>query len=50
MIDPFEEYVVVYVLDQSGTYIGSKPYLAGDHISSPVLAGFKLSVDRLFGA
>ena len=48
LIHPSDETVIIYSLDETDKYIGSKPYLAGDTITSKALNGFTLEVAVLF--
>ncbi len=48
LIHPSDETVIIYVLNDNGEYIGSKPYLSGDTINSLALTGFTLEVASLF--
>ena len=49
LIDPDRETVIVYSLHkESAKYVGSKPYMSGDHIQSEALTGFSLEVATIF--
>jgi Uma2 family endonuclease len=43
-----EDSIIVYTLNNNGKYIGSKPYLSGEVISSSVLPGLQVSVKDVF--
>ena len=47
IIDPVREHILVYVMDESGKFIGKQPFSAGDQISSEVLTGFVLNTSEI---
>ena len=47
IVNPIIEHIIIYTL-QNGKYIGSKPYAAGEKISSQVLPGLKIEVKDIF--
>ncbi len=48
LIDPERETIIIYSLDNSMEYIGSRPYMEGDIIKSKTLKGFELAVKDIF--
>jgi Uma2 family endonuclease len=48
VVDPEHEFILVYTLDQNGKYLSSLPYTEGSVLTTPVLAGFELEVERVF--
>ena len=48
LIEPANEVVIVYVLDERGKYIGLPPFTVGDTISSYVFPEFSLEVATIF--
>lgn len=48
IVYPYDEYVMVYTLNENGKYIGSKPFVAGEYIKSNVLNGFEIEVSGIF--
>lgn len=48
IVEPKDEFVIVYTLNKKGQYIGSKPFCKGDTAKSEVLNGFELAMDELF--
>ncbi|MEL6655600.1 MAG: Uma2 family endonuclease [Bacteroidota bacterium] len=48
MVEPAEEFVTVYSLNEKGVYIGSKPYIDGEVIVSNALPGFSIEVADIF--
>ena len=48
LIDPANEAVLVYVLNEQGKYIGLPPFTMEDTISSAVFPGFSLKVEDIF--
>ncbi len=48
MVEPAEEFVTVYSLNEEGKYIGSKPFITGETIDSDAVPGFTVAVDDIF--
>jgi Uma2 family endonuclease len=48
MVDPGEEYIIVYTLNKEGKYIGSKPFVTGEQVSSQSLPGLVVEVSAIF--
>ena len=48
LVEPANEVVIVYVLNEQGKYIGLPPFTAGDTISSQVFPEFHLRVEDIF--
>lgn len=48
LVEPANEVVIVYVLNEQGKYIGLPPFTAGDTISSRVFPEFRLRVEDIF--
>ena len=47
IVSPVFEHIIIYSL-QNGKYIGSKPYAAGEIVTSAVLPGLKMEVKDIF--
>jgi len=47
IIDPVREHILVYVVDETGKFIGRQPFYAGDQIPSEVLVGFVLNTTEI---
>ena len=47
IIDPVREHILVYVVDETGKFIGRQPFYAGDQIPSEVLVGFVLNTSEI---
>ena len=47
IVEPVFEHIIIYSL-HNGKYIGSKPYSAGEIITSPILPGLKIEVKDIF--
>ena len=48
IINPLEEMLTIYTLNEEGKYIGSSPYLGEDVVYSSVLPGFSIVIDQIF--
>ncbi len=48
LADPGNEDITIYSLNKEGKYIGSKPFVAEEHASSSVIAGFSVVVEEVF--
>ena len=48
LVEPNQEAVFVYVLNENGKYIGLKPFTMDDKITSTVLADFSIEVSDIF--
>ena len=48
IINPLDEYLLIYTLNEEGIYVGSRPYTKGMKVGSEVLKGFELSMDDVF--
>lgn len=48
MVEPAEEFVTVYTLNEERRYIGSKPFVSGEIVTSSVLKGFAVAVADIF--
>lgn len=48
IINPLEEMLVIYLLNEKGKYVASNPYFAEDVIYSSVLPGFSIIIDQIF--
>ena len=48
IVDPIHQDVTIYTLDDNKKYIGSRPYLEGDSISSTVLPSFRIEAGDIF--
>ena len=48
IVDPAQEYLIIYSLNGNDQYIGSRPYGKGMSVSSQVLEGFTLDLDEIF--
>lgn len=48
LVYPFDEYVMVYTLNEKGKFIGSKPLVEGEFIQSTVLPGLEIEVGEVF--
>ncbi|WP_428655822.1 Uma2 family endonuclease [Runella sp.] len=48
LVEPNDNVIIVYVLNDEGKYIGLRPYTEDDVITSSVLPGLELSVSRIF--
>lgn len=47
IVEPMSEFIIIYALDKN-IYIGSRPYTAGDTITSKVLPGLEINVSEVF--
>jgi len=47
LVEPVDESVIVYTL-VNGQYVGSKPYVPGDTITSAVLTGLAVDLEEVF--
>jgi Uma2 family endonuclease len=47
IIDPVREHVLVYVMAETGKFVGKQPFYAGDQIPSEVLVGFVLDTTEI---
>jgi Uma2 family endonuclease len=45
-----DQSVIVYRLNENGRYIGSKPFVEGENVSSGVIQGFEITVAEIFAA
>lgn len=48
IINPLEEMLVIYLLNEKGKYVASNPYFAEDVIYSSVLPDFSIIIDQIF--
>ena len=48
VVDPGNESIIIYSLNDKNKYTGSRPYLSGDTIYSEVLKGLALDVEGVF--
>ena len=48
LIYPYDEYVMVYYLNENGKFIGSKPFVEGELIKSNILSGLEIEVGEIF--
>lgn len=48
LVEPEQEFVVIYNLDKKGNYIGSQPFIKEDKIKSKVISGFELDLREVF--
>ena len=48
LIYPYDEYVMVYTLNNEGKFIGSKPFVKDEFIVSKVLPGLEIPVGEIF--
>ena len=48
IVDPAQEYLIIYSLNGNDQYIGSRPYGKGMSVSRQVLEGFTLDLDEIF--
>ena len=48
LIDPIHEFVIVYILNKEGKYIGSEPYTDDDKLTSSVLKGLEVDLSEVF--
>ncbi len=48
LVYPFDEYVMVYTLNEKGKFIGSKPLVKDEFIQSTVLPGLEIEVGEVF--
>ena len=48
IINPLEEMLIIYTLNEEDKYIGSSPYLGEDVAQSSVLPGFSIIIDQIF--
>lgn len=48
LVYPHDEYVMVYTLNEAGKFIGSKPLVADEFITSSVLVGIEIPVAEVF--
>ena len=48
IIDPANEDILIYSLNEQKRYIGSKPHVSGDLVESQIIAGLKLDVGKVF--
>jgi Uma2 family endonuclease len=47
-VEPNDEVVFVYVLDDEGKYIGLKPFTVGQALTSVTLPDFTIELNELF--
>ena len=50
IVNPTEQSVQVYQLNESGKYIGSRPYVTGDLLRTPIVPGLEVDLSDVFGA
>lgn len=48
LVEPEQEFVMVYTLDANGNFIGSPPFIKEDKIKSKVIIGFELDLKEVF--
>lgn len=48
LVEPNDNVIFVYVLNDEGKYIGLRPYTEGDILTSSVLPGLEVAVSRIF--
>lgn len=48
IVYPYDEYIMVYTLNENGKFIGSKPFVADEIIQSNVLDGLEIEVGEIF--
>ncbi len=48
LVEPNDNVIIVYVLNDEGNYIGLRPYTEDDMITSSVLQGLEISVSKIF--
>lgn len=48
IVHPFEQTIIVYRLNEAGTYIGAKPLAPGELLSTPLLPGLEIPVEEVF--
>lgn len=48
LVEPNDNVIIVYVLNDEGNYIGLRPYTEDDVITSSVLQGLEISVSKIF--
>ena len=48
LVEPNDNVIIVYVLNDEGKYIGLRPYTEDDVITSSILPGLEVSVSRIF--
>ena len=48
LVNPQDEFIIIYTLNTKGKYVGSKPYTDKDIIESEALKGFKLDLSEIF--
>ena len=48
LVEPNDEVVFVYVLDEEGKYIGLKPFTVGQALTSVTLPDFTIELNELF--
>lgn len=50
IVDPDRQDIIMYTLNDQKRYIGSRPYMAGDKMSSSVLDGLVIDVAEVFAS
>lgn len=48
VVDPEHEFILVYICNEAGAYVGSIPYTDGDLLTTPIMPGLQLDVTRIF--
>jgi Uma2 family endonuclease len=48
MVEPVEEFIIVYTLNEKGKYTGSKPFITGEQVKSTALTGLVIQVSEIF--
>lgn len=48
LVEPNDNVIIVYVLNDEGNYIGLRPYTEDDMITSSILQGLEISVSKIF--
>jgi len=48
IVDPGNEDVVIYTLNVNQKYIGSKPFVSGEHVESLIVPGLHIEVSEVF--
>ena len=48
IVYPYDEYVMVYSLNENGKFIGSKPFVEGEIVQSNILNGLEIEVGEIF--
>jgi Uma2 family endonuclease len=47
LIDPIREFIITYHRNESGIFIGSRPYLADDQVKSRTIPGFSIMATNI---